>query len=208
MHTNRYLVHTLKNAPALIHYRLKALTHLVGRHSRRESDFDGWNFSCEIIHSPQIWIQYFLPFIVMPPVTTLCVNTCMAGPTEANQIFFIMCSTLRQRLDVMNLFNGYNHTVFKTLLAERMCLCVLLSYPSPRFAVSLFGCRVSLVAFISFVLLLLMFFTIATVCQLRTAGIWTRFLWFSRHSFQPLFGYIKSLYRISPIKTWLFYAYM
>ena len=37
MHTNRYLVHTFKNTPALIHYRLKALTRLVGRHSGRES---------------------------------------------------------------------------------------------------------------------------------------------------------------------------
>ena len=132
----------------------------------------------------------------MPPVTTLCVNTCMAGPTEANQIFFIMCSTLRQRLDVMNLFNGYNHTVFKTLLAERMCLCVLLSYPSPRFAVSLFGCRVSFIAFISFVLLLLMFFTIATVCQLRTAGIRTRFLWSPWHlAFHSLFPIRSKLSR-------------
>ena len=41
MHTNRYLVHTFKNTPALIRYRLKALTRLVGRHSERESDFDG-----------------------------------------------------------------------------------------------------------------------------------------------------------------------
>ena len=186
MHTNRYLVHTLKNAPALIHYRLKALTHLVGRHSRRESDFDGWNFSCEIIHSPQIWIQYFLPFIVMPPVTTLCMNPCMAWLTESNQILCIVCSTLWQRLDVMNLFNGYNHTVFKTLLAERVCLCVLLSYFSPRFTVPLFGCRVTLIFFISFILLLLMFLTVSSVCQLRTAGIWTRFLWFSWHTSHSL----------------------
>ena len=36
MHTNRYLVHTFKNTPALIRYRLKALMRLVGRHSGRE----------------------------------------------------------------------------------------------------------------------------------------------------------------------------
>ena len=40
-HTNRYLVHTLKNTPALIRYHLSTETHLVGRHSERESDFDG-----------------------------------------------------------------------------------------------------------------------------------------------------------------------
>ena len=37
MHTNRYFVHTLKNTPALIRYRLRALTCLVARHSERES---------------------------------------------------------------------------------------------------------------------------------------------------------------------------
>ena len=57
MHTNRYLVHTLKNTPALIRYHLSTETHLVGRHSERESDFDGWNFSREIIHSLQLWWQ-------------------------------------------------------------------------------------------------------------------------------------------------------
>ena len=41
MHTNRYLVHTLKNNPALIRYQLRALTSLVGRHSGRESGFGG-----------------------------------------------------------------------------------------------------------------------------------------------------------------------
>ena len=75
MHTNRYLVHTLKNAPALIHYRLKALTRLVGRHSERESDFDGWNFSHEIIHSPQIWVQYFF--------TVCCYATCHHAVRES-----------------------------------------------------------------------------------------------------------------------------
>ena len=185
-HTNRYLVHTLKNTPALIHYRLKALMRLVGRHSERESDFDGWNFSCEIIHSPQIWIQYFLPFIVMPPVTTLCVNLTVTMLAKRDEVWCIVCSTLRQRLDVMYYFNGYNHTVFKTLLAERVCLCVLLSYSSPLFTVSFICCWVSLVAFIAFVLLLLMFFTVTSVCQLRTAGIWTRFLWSSWHTSHSL----------------------
>ena len=37
MHTLRYFAYTLKNAPALIRYRLRALTCLVGRHRRRMS---------------------------------------------------------------------------------------------------------------------------------------------------------------------------
>ena len=57
MHTNRYLVHTLKNTPALIHYRLKALTRLVGRHSGRESGFDG--LDCKTICSIHCRYQRF-----------------------------------------------------------------------------------------------------------------------------------------------------
>ena len=37
MHTNRYIVRTLKNSPTLIRYRLRTLTCLVARHSERES---------------------------------------------------------------------------------------------------------------------------------------------------------------------------
>ena len=48
MHTNRYLVHTLKNAPALIHYRLKALMRLVGRHSESERGLDGLDLDCSL----------------------------------------------------------------------------------------------------------------------------------------------------------------
>jgi hypothetical protein len=39
----------------------------------------------------------------------------------------------------------------------------------------------------------LMFFTIATVCQLRTAGVWTWFLWSSWHTSHSLsFWYLLS----------------
>ena len=75
MHTNRYLVHTLKNTPALIRYQLRALTSLVGRHSGRESGFDGWNYSRKIIHSPQIWVQYFF--------TVCCYATCHHAVRES-----------------------------------------------------------------------------------------------------------------------------
>ena len=94
MHTNRYLVHTLKNTPAPIQYQLRALSCLIERHSERESDFDDYSFSREIIHSPQLLGSNFLSFTVMPPVTTLCVNPCVARPTESNQILCIVCSTL------------------------------------------------------------------------------------------------------------------
>ena len=76
MHTNRYLVHTLKNAPALIHYRLKALTRLVGRHSESERGFLRLNFQPQnFIHSPQIWVQYFF--------TVCCYATCHHAVRES-----------------------------------------------------------------------------------------------------------------------------
>ena len=75
MHTNRYLVHTLKNTPALIHYRLKALTRLVGRHSGRESGFDG--LDCKTICSIHFRQQRF------SHITVYCYATCHHAVRES-----------------------------------------------------------------------------------------------------------------------------
>ena len=75
MHTNRYLVHTLKNAPALIHYRLKALTRLVGRHSGRESGFDG--LDCKTICSIHCRYQRF------NHITVYCYAICHHAAHES-----------------------------------------------------------------------------------------------------------------------------
>ena len=82
MHTNRYFVHTLKNTPALIRYRLRALTCLVARHSRRKSGSVRVCLTTETLaaklcifsFTPTLGTVRIILLIVTSTIITLCVD--------------------------------------------------------------------------------------------------------------------------------------
>jgi len=81
----------------------------------------------------------------------------------------------------MYLFNRNVDPVVKALLTERVRLCVLLADTLPFRSVASFRFGLSVVAFVTLVLLLLMFFTIPVFSKAGAAGVCTWFLWFSGH---------------------------
>ena len=92
-----------------------------------------------------------------------------------------MCAAFRQRFYVMYLFNRNIDPIVEALLAERVCLCVLFADTLPFRSVASFRFGLSVVAFVTLVLLLLMFFAIPVFSKAGAAGVSTWFLWFSGH---------------------------
>ena len=69
----------------------------------------------------------------------------VTGLTQAHEVVHGVCSSLRDRQDVVNFLHRGKPTFFETHLAERMCRCVPVTDTSPRMAVLLAYVRTALV---------------------------------------------------------------
>ena len=114
-------------------------------------------------------------------------NPLMAGDAERHQIAFIVCTTIRNRSDVMHKRREDMSPPLFAHLTERMPRQVTITNPAPRAAIPL----VLIVATSeSFVVSLHNFFVRLTVTafsirKIRTSCHSTRALWFSRHRVSP-----------------------
>lgn len=108
-------------------------------------------------------------------------NSGMALFAQGNQIIFLMCPTLCQRLDVMHLLRFDEPAVPLAPLTKRVCIHVPVTDAFPCPSVPALGCRVPVVLFVPLILQLLMFLTEPAIRQLGTAGVGTRPLWFPWH---------------------------
>ena len=101
----------------------------------------------------------------------------VTGLTQAHEVVHGVCSTLRDREDVVNLLYWGKPTFLETHLAERMRRSVSVTDTSPRMAVLLAYVRGSLV-----LVILAAFFYAVLVAVLSVTEVWTT--WVGTRSFR------------------------
>ena len=137
----------------------------------------------------------------MPSISVFCRYFRVASLAQAHKVIIIVCSAAGQRNDVVNILGGCKLSLLQAHLAKRMICNVSVTDSFPCSSVPLTHRRITVIFFVSFILLLLMLRTESAVRKFRTAGIGTRpfrFLW---HLSSPRFGHKKSPHRISPMKA-------
>ena len=137
----------------------------------------------------------------MPSVTVFCRYFRVASLAQAHKVIIIVCSSAGQRNDVVNLLGRCKLTFLQTHLTKRMICNMPVTDSFPCSSVPLTHCRVTVIFFVSLILLLLMLRTESAVRKFRTAWIGTRpfrFLW---HLSSPHFEHKKSPHGISPMKA-------
>ena len=137
----------------------------------------------------------------MPSVSVFCRYFRVTSLAQAHKVIIIVCSTAGQRNDVVNLLGRCKPAFLQAHLAKRMICNMPVTDSFPRSSVPLTHRRITVIFFVSFIFLLLMFLTEPAVRKFRTAWIGTRpfrFLW---HLSSPRFAHKKSPHRISPMKA-------
>lgn len=118
-------------------------------------------------------------FILIESVSTLCMNTCMAPVTEADEVCKVVCPSFSQRLDVVHFRSRNQLSVFLADLAERIRYDERFPDPSPFLVVvSLVDLRIPAVPVVSLVHYVRMFRTVRTFGQLAASWILARLLRF------------------------------
>lgn len=93
---------------------------------------------------------------------------------------------------MVNLLSRSQLAVLFTDFAQWVLCYVSVTYSFPRSSVSFLHLGRTVIFFVAFILLLLMFLAEPSVCQFRTARIGTRSFRFLRHLYSPRLGYNKS----------------
>ena len=94
----------------------------------------------------------------------------VTGLTQAHEVVHGVCSSLRDRQDVVNFLHRGKPTFFETHLAERMCRCVSVTDTSPRMTVLLAYVRRSLVLVILAAFFYAVLVTVLSVTEIGTTG--------------------------------------
>ena len=105
----------------------------------------------------------------------------MAWFAKCHQVFFVMCSTLGERLYMMDMFCSHKPSFLPASLTERMVMDVSVTNNLPSSPVPFLCFLVPSVALVLPVHLPLVLLAVPSLCQVGTAGISTWSLWFSRH---------------------------
>lgn len=129
----------------------------------------------------------------MPTISPHCMDPCVTGFAQGNQIVPGMGAAFRQRFLMVNFFRHHIPAMLQTQFAKRMAGYVSISDLLPGPAVPFFTHRT---AFILFVLLgddLLMLLAVPPIRQVRAARVRTGAFRFSRHSCHLLSGNKKAL---------------
>ena len=128
----------------------------------------------------------------MPAVTGFCRYFRVTRLAQAHKIALLMRSALWQRNNVVNLLCRGQSAIPFTNLTQWMLCYVSVTDSFPRSSVPFLHFRQSVIFFVAFILLLLMFLAEPSVCQFRTARIGTRSFRFLRHLYSPRLGHNKS----------------
>ena len=105
----------------------------------------------------------------------------VARLTQAHEVVHRVCSTLRDRQDVVNLLHRGQPSFPQTHLAERMCRCVSVTDTPPRMTVLLAYVRGSLVLVILAAFFYAVLVTVLSVTEIGTTWVGTRSFGFARH---------------------------
>ena len=105
----------------------------------------------------------------------------VTGLTQAHEVVHRVCSTLRDRQDVVNLLHRSQPSFPQTHLAERMCRCVSVTDTPPRMTVLFVYVRGSLVLIILAAFFYTVLVTVLSVTEVRTTWVGTRSLGFVWH---------------------------
>ena len=117
----------------------------------------------------------------MPSVSTLSMDPRVTRLAQRDQIAPVMRATFTQRQFMMHLFSLHDDPTLEAQLTERMLLHVLITDPFPRSSITLLCPGITPILFILTVHLCLVFRTISSFRQIRTARISARLLRFPRH---------------------------
>ena len=137
----------------------------------------------------------------MPSISVFCRYFRVASLAQAHKGIIIVCSAAGQGNDVVTLLGGCKLSLLQAHLTKRMICNVSVTDSFPCSSVPLTHCRITVIFFVPFILLLLMLRTESAVRRFRTAGIGTRPFRFPWHLYSPRFGHKKSPHRISPMKA-------
>ena len=123
---------------------------------------------------------------VMPAVSVLCVDLCVAGPAQGNQVAPLMGAALRQRQLMVDLLGLHIPPCLQALLTQRMLRCVLIADPFPCPSISAAYSRIPAVLLVAAVLFFLVFLTKPSLRQVRASRPGTWPLRFPRQYFHLL----------------------
>ena len=105
----------------------------------------------------------------------------VTGLTQAHEVVHRVCSTLRDRQDVVNFLHRGKPSFLKTYFAERMCRGVPVTDSSPRMTVLLVYVGGAFIPVVLATFFYAVLFTVLSITEVRTtlAGTWS--LGFARH---------------------------
>ena len=109
----------------------------------------------------------------------------VTGLTQAHEVVHRVCSTLRDREDVVNLLHRGKPSFPQTHLAERMCRGVSVTDTSPRMTVLLAYVRGTLVLVILAAFFYAVLVTVLSITEIGTTWVGTRSLGFVWHAASP-----------------------
>lgn len=109
----------------------------------------------------------------------------MTGLTQAHEVVHRVCSTLRDRQNVVNLLHRGKPSFLETHLAERMCRCVSVTDTPPRMPVLLVDVWGSLVLVILAAFFSAVLVTVLSITEIGTTWVGTWSFGFVWHAASP-----------------------
>ena len=128
----------------------------------------------------------------------------VTGLTQVHKVVHGVCSTLRDRQDVVNLLHRSQPSCFETHFAERMCRSVPVTDTSPRMAVLLAYVRTALVLVILAAFFYAVLVTVLSVTEIGTTWVGTWSFGFVWHAASPFHD--KSHHGTTPVMA--LYAFL
>ena len=134
------------------------------------------------------WAVSGSAFLCVPAVTTLGMDSGVAGLTQGDKIVSCVCAAFRERHLVMNLLGGGQSAFPLAQLAQRVLLDVPVTDAFPGAAIPAAYSRVTVVLLVAFGFRLGVLLAESAIRQLGTAGVRTGALGFCRHRFTSLWA--------------------
>ena len=138
----------------------------------------------------------------MPTISPLCMDPCVTGFAQGNQVVPGMGAAFRQRFLMVDFFRHHVPAMLQAQFTQRMAGHVSIPDLLPGPAVPFLTHRTSFILFVSFVDNLLVLLAVPPIRQVRAARVRTGAFRFSRHS-SHLLSEIEKLYRLNSSYLWV-----
>ena len=130
---------------------------------------------------------------LVPTISPLCMDPCVTGFAQGNQVVPGMGAAFRQRFLMVNFFRHHVPAILQAQFTQRMAGHVSIPDLLPSPAVPFFTHRTAFILFVSFVDNLLVLLAVPPIRQVRAAWEGTGSFRFSRHSCHLFSGMKKAL---------------